>query len=107
MACVACCLAAVLAWPALAEQQAGQTLRVIPKVYISPGASGSIGSSERFERHDLYGGQQLPGVSRIETGYGSQSHEVRGGIQQSVEYPGGYRVEQLPGQSGYSRERTR
>ena len=99
----------LLVTPLYAEQQAPQTLRVIPKTYISPGASGSIGTSQQSERYDLYGGQRLPGAGlRQQQNYqGSQSVESRGAIRQSIEYPGGLRVEQLPGQGTESYERSR
>lgn len=91
-----------------AEPQAPQTLRVIPKTYISPGASGSIGSSQTIENHTLYGGQRLPeGLQRHEQRYGSQSLENRGAIKQTIEYPNGYRIQQYPGQSTHSEERSR
>ena len=97
-----------LVTPLYAEQQAPQTLRVIPKTYISPGASGSIGSSQTIESHNLYGGQRLPdGLQRHEQRYGSQSIENRGTIKQTIEYPNGYRVQQYPGQSTEYYERSR
>ena len=91
----------LLAAPLYAEQQAPQTLRVIPKTYISPGASGSIGSSQTIESHNLYG------LQRHEQRYDSHSVESRGGIQQSIEYPNGYRVQQYPGQSTQYQQRSR
>ncbi|WP_415753223.1 hypothetical protein [Pseudomonas leptonychotis] len=98
----------LLVTPLYAEQQAPQTLRVIPKTYVSPGASGSIGSSQTSESHNLYGGQHLPnGLQRHEQGYGSQSIESRGAIKQTIEYPNGYRVQQSPGQSTEYYERRR
>jgi hypothetical protein len=98
----------LLATPLYAEQQAPQTLRVIPKTYISSGASGSIGSSQQIENHNLYGGQRLPdGLKRHEQRYESQSIESRGSIKQSIEYPGGYQVQQYPGQSTQYQDRRR
>lgn len=89
-----------------AQQQADPTLRVIPKTYISPGASGSIGSSQTFESHNLYDGQRLPQVpQRYEQRYDSQSVETRGAIRQTIEYPNGYRVQQYPGQSSEYQQR--
>lgn len=79
----------------------------IPRTYISPGASGSIGTSERHERYDLYGGQRIPGTTHQESQYGTQSIETRGGIRQTIEYPGGHVIERTPGQGSYSRERSR
>lgn len=107
--CIAGLLGVLAVTPLYAEQQAPQTIRVIPKTYISPGASGSIGSSQQFESHNLYGGQRLPGdgVRQQQSHYGSQSVESRGGIQQSIEYPNGYRVQQYPGQSTEYYERSR
>jgi hypothetical protein len=103
-------LALSLAAPVWAEPQTAQPIRVIPKAYVSPGASGSIGTSERSARYELYGGQRVPsdiGSTRYESRSGSQSRETRGGIRQSVEYPGGYEVQHSPGQSSYQRERIR
>jgi hypothetical protein len=94
--------------PLYAEQHAPQSLRVVPKIYISPGASGSIGSSRQVESHDRYGGQRLPdGVQRHEQRYGGQSVEHRGGIEQSIEYPGGHQVQQIPGRRTEYHERSR
>jgi hypothetical protein len=92
-----------------ADPRTPQSIRVIPKSYISPGASGSIGSSQQVERYDLYGGQRLPtdGLRQNESHYGSQSVESRGTIRQSIEYPGGHEVQQYPGQSTESYERNR
>ncbi len=106
--CVISLLGVLLVTPLYAELQAPQTLRVIPKTSISPGASGSIGSSQTIESHSLYGGQRLPdGLQRHEQRYGSQSQETRGAIKQTIEYPNGYRVQQYPGQSTESFERRR
>lgn len=109
-ACTALWLALALAAAVSAEPQTAQPIRLIPKTYVSPGASGSIGTSERAERYELYGGQRLPsaiGPSRSESHYGSQSQETRGAIRQSVEYPGGYQMQRSPGQSSYRREAVR
>jgi hypothetical protein len=99
----------LLATSLQAEPENPPSIRVIPKSYISPGASGSIGTSQQFERYDLYGGQRLPGAGlRQQQNYqGSQSVESRGAIRQSIEYPGGLRVAQLPGQGTESYERSR
>lgn len=95
----------LLVAPLHGEQQA---LRVIPKTYINPGASGSIGSSQQIERHNLYGGQRLPdGLHRHEQRYGNQSIESRGTIKQTIEYPSGYRVQHYPGQGSEHVERRR
>jgi len=90
-----------------AGQQPPEQNRTIPRTYISPGASGSIGTSERHERYDLYGGQRIPGATRQDSQYGSQSIETRGGIRQTIEYPDGRVIERTPGQGSYHRERSR
>lgn len=103
-------LGLLLVVPLHAEQQAPQMLQVIPKTYISPGASGSIGGSQHYEQHNLYGGQRLPGdgtLRRFESHSSSQSVESRGAIRQSIEYPGGYEVQTLPGQSSQQYQRSR
>jgi hypothetical protein len=106
--CIAGLTALLLSMPLYAEQQASQPLRVIPKSYISPGASGSIGTYQQIESHTLYGGQRLPnGLQRQEQRYDSQTLEHRGAIQQRIEYPGGYSVQQYPGQSSHTQERSR
>ncbi|MEQ9728639.1 MULTISPECIES: hypothetical protein [unclassified Pseudomonas] len=86
---------------ALADERAPQTIRVIPKAYVSPGASGSVDTYERQERYNLYGGQRIPqGIDsrRYESGQRSSTFETRGGIRQSTEYPNGYEVQRYPGQ---------
>ncbi|MDV5860565.1 hypothetical protein QM298_06265 [Pseudomonas mendocina] len=99
-------LATALAAAAFADQP--QTIRVIPKTYVSPGASGSVSSSSSYEQHNLYGGQRLPqGTVRQESRYGSQSVETRGGIRQSIEYPGGLIIERQPGSGSYQQQRSR
>lgn len=101
-------LGVLVSAPLYAEQQASQTLRVIPKAYISPGASGSIGSSQQAENYNLYGGQRLPsGLQRDEQGYSSQSFERRGTLRQSIEYPAGNRAQQYPGQATEYQQRSR
>ncbi|MBD9654519.1 hypothetical protein IB239_06820 [Pseudomonas sp. PDM12] len=92
---------AVLSGGALADERAPQTIRVIPKAYVSPGASGSVDTYERQERYNLYGGQRIPqGIDsrRYESGQRSSTFETRGGIRQSTEYPNGYEVQRYPGQ---------
>lgn len=99
-------LASSLAASALADQS--QTIRVIPKSYVSPGASGSVSGSSSYQQHNLYGGQRLPqGAVRQESRYGSQSVESRGGIRQSIEYPGGLIIERQPGSGSYQQQRSR
>ena len=76
----------------------------IPIEYVSPGASGSIGSSSRSQNYDVYGGHAVPSQ-----GYGGREVQIQGGfsarqsggIRQSIEYPGGIEVQRYPGQSGY------
>lgn len=99
---------ALIAAPVWAGQQTQQPIRAIPKTYVSPGASGSVGTYERHERHNLYGGQRIPDANtRQSNQYGTQSIETRGGIRQTIEYPNGHVIEQSPGRSTYQRERTR
>lgn len=86
---------------AIADERAPQTIRVIPKAYVSPGASGSIDTYQRQERYNLYGGQRIPpGIDsrRYESGQRNSTFETRGGIRQSTEYPNGYEVQRYPGQ---------
>lgn len=99
-------LAVSVAAAAFADQP--QTIRVIPKTYVSPGASGSVSGSSSYEQHNLYGGQRLPqGSVRQESRYGSQSSETRGGIRQSIEYPGGLIIDRQPGSGSYQQQRSR
>ena len=99
-------LAASVASAAFADQP--QTIRVIPKSYVSPGASGSVSGSSSYQQHNLYGGQRLPqGSVRQECSYGSYSSESRGGIRQSTEYPGGLIIERQPGSGSYQQQRSR
>ena len=106
--CIAGLLGVLAVTPLYAEQQAPQTIRVIPKTYISPGASGSVSGSSSYQQHNLYGGQRLPqGSVRQESSYGSQSSESRGGIRQSIEYPGGLIIERQPGSGSYQQQRSR
>lgn len=91
---------------ALAHAQPPE-VRMIPKTYISPGASGSIERSQRYQQHDLYNGQRLPdGVQREGSYSGSERIETRGGLRQSIEYPNGQRVEITPG-SGTEQRQSR
>ncbi|MDH0958797.1 hypothetical protein N5E99_07010 [Pseudomonas chengduensis] len=99
-------LATAFASAAFADQP--QTIRVIPKSYVSPGASGSVSGSSSYQQHNLYGGQRLPqGSVRQESSYGSYSSESRGGIRQSTEYPGGLIIERQPGSGSYQQQRSR
>lgn len=64
---------------------------IIERVYISPGASGSIGTSSRYESHDLYGGQRLPQGSSQDSSISSQgSTRVQGNLIQGVDERGMY-----------------
>lgn len=99
-------LAASFVSAAFADQP--QIIRVIPKSYVSPGASGSVSGSSSYQQHNLYGGQRLPqGTVRQESRYGSQSVETRGGIRQSTEYPGGLIIERQPSSGRYQQQRSR
>ncbi|ARU89260.1 hypothetical protein [Pseudomonas sp. M30-35] len=95
---------------AQADQPEQQTIRVIPKTYISPGATGSIGQSRSSRQSNVYGGREVPsdiGSVHQQNSTGSQSFETRGGIRQTTVYPGGYEVERTPGSSTYERQRNR
>lgn len=107
-------LSAVLLFGALnvaqADQPAQQTIRVIPKTYVSPGATGSIGQSRSSQQFNGYGGYQVPSdydSVHQRNSSGSQSFETRGGIRQTTVYPGGYEVERTPDTSTYERQRNR
>ena len=80
---------------------------VIPKTYVSPGAAGSIGGYQHHEQRQLINGRPVPGLNRRETlESGDYRFQQRGGIRQSTEYPGGLRIERIPGSGGYeTRER--
>lgn len=71
------------------QQQWQPSPPVVQRIYVSPGASGSVGSSSSWQRYDGYGGVQVP------RGYGeTRSNTViidqgSGGIRQSIEYPNG------------------
>ncbi|MFV3371836.1 hypothetical protein ACNFH5_26990 [Pseudomonas sp. NY15435] len=104
LAIVACC---ALAAPAFAQQFIGQQTQsqgtqghqnppqwqqsppVIQRIYVSPGASGSVDSSSSWQRQDGYGGVTVPrgyGETRSSTVIIDQGS---GGIRQSIEYPNG------------------
>ena len=94
----------VCSWAAAAFADEPQAIRVIPKSYVSPGASGSVSGSVYSLQYDLYGDQRVPqGGLRQESQYGSYSSETRGGIRQSIEYPGGLIIERQPGTSSFQR----
>lgn len=96
-----------LAIPALAQKFSGQEVQpsyqpryqaqpqwqqsppAVQRIYVSPGASGSVDSSSRWQRYDGYGGTQVPrgyGETRSGTGIIDQGS---GGVRQSIEYPNG------------------
>ena len=96
------------AWASPSWADATQPIRVIPKSYVSPGASGSVSGSAHFQQYDLYGSQRLPQTPLREgSRYGSHTGELRGGIRQSIEYPGGLRLELQPGSGSYQQQRSR
>jgi hypothetical protein len=71
------------------QPQWQQSPPVIQRIYISPGASGSVESSSSWQRNDGYGGVQVPrsyGETRSGTVIIDQGS---GGIRQSIEYPNG------------------
>ena len=87
--------------PVQAEQRpAPREIIVIPKTYISPGASGSVGGYQQYERHQLINGQRVPTLNsreRIQTN--DSQIQQWGGMRQSTEYPGGLRIQRFPGNS--------
>src|SRR5690606_30424198 len=101
---------ALLAGSLSAQAEPRQTpreIRVIPKTYVSPGATGSIGGYQRYERHELINGQRLPQLDSHGRIRSSDSQTQQwGGMRQSTEYPGGLRIERLPG-SGRTESRER
>ncbi|WP_448681337.1 hypothetical protein [Pseudomonas nicosulfuronedens] len=71
------------------QPQWQQSPPVVQRIYISPGASGSVESSSNWQRNDGYGGVQVPrsyGETRSGTVIIDQGS---GGIRQSIEYPNG------------------
>ncbi|SDG88696.1 hypothetical protein SAMN05216588_101313 [Pseudomonas flavescens] len=103
-------LAVLTATDASADERAPQTIRVISKAYVSPGASGSVDTYERQERYNLYGGQRIPqGIdsNRYESGQRSSTIETRGGIRQRIEYPNGQEVQRYPGQDSQQYQQRR
>ncbi|PAV47481.1 hypothetical protein CK486_13110 [Pseudomonas sp. HAR-UPW-AIA-41] len=75
-------------------------MQPIERVYVSPGASGSIESSSSQQRYDVYNGTRVPSdVSNTQVyRYGSEQTQTSGGLRQSTEYPDGRVIEQTPGQ---------
>lgn len=98
---------ALLALPAVAAEPLNQPAAGIPVFSVSPGASGSIGSSSRSINRDV---QLLPGVpsgvsTRSSQVSGQSSVQQSGGLRQSIEYPNGRRVPQQSVQHSFERRR--
>jgi len=95
----------VFAQAALAAEIVGQQ-RTITRTYVSPGASGSISESSRQEGSSGYGGYQVPDNRYNNSTYqGSGSTQIRGNVQQSIEYPGVGEFQRQPGNGSVHRER--
>lgn len=92
---------------AAAQAEQGQSPRqiiVIPKTYVSPGATGSIGGYQHYEQRQLINGRPLPQLDGRESiRSGDYQLQQRGGIRQSTEYPGGLRIERQPGNGVFER----
>jgi len=85
-----------------------QEIRVIPKSYVSPGASGSVYEHSRGEVRQRIGGQELPVLpSRHQEAQIQHQQRNSGGLRQSTEYPGGLRIERQPGATHEHYQRTR
>ncbi len=84
----------------MAVQAESSSVQPIERVYVSPGASGSIESSRSQQRYDVYNGTQVPSdVSETQVyRYSNEQNQTSGGLRQSIEYPDGRVVEQTPGQ---------
>ena len=103
-------LVTCFAGPVLAAEPVPRVSPGIPVYSVSPGASGSVSSSARSQRYEVIDGRTVP-----EGGYSSQygsrsgsfSVQQRGGIRQSIEYPGGQRIELQSGQGSYQVEQQR
>ncbi|MBX9914569.1 MAG: hypothetical protein K2Y25_11800 [Pseudomonadaceae bacterium] len=98
-----------LTLPARATEPNNRPTQNIPIFSVSPGASGSVGSSSNSISRDV---QQVPGVpsgvsSRRSTVSGSSSVRQSGGLRQSVEYPDGRRVQQPSVQDSFEQQRER
>lgn len=91
---------------AAAAEIVGQQ-RTITRTYVSPGASGSISESSRQEGSSGYGGYQVPDsrYNSDSTYQGSGSTQIRGNVQQSIEYPGVGEFQRQPGNGSVQRER--
>lgn len=93
-------LSAFVASAAFAYESADeQRPAPIPRIYISPGASGSIGTSSRHESYDNYGGYRVPsgGYMHERSYQGSGSSHTRGNVTQRIEYPGIGEFQDQPG----------
>lgn len=97
--------ASVMAMPTLA---ADPVARAIPKVFLSPGATGSIETYQRSQGYDIQGGYAVPSAAagHASSSYGGSTQQQRGALRQSTEYPGGLEVERVPGQSRYQENRS-
>lgn len=83
----------------LAAMAAQPPARSIERIYVSPGASGSIDSSSSAQSYDGYGGVQVP--RSVEQGSSTviidNGGDQNGGIRQSIEYPNGVQYQITPG----------
>ena len=86
----------LLSLPVMAGQPPA---RSIERIYVSPGASGSIDSSSSSLSYDGYGGAQVPRSYEQSSGTViiDNSGDQNGGIRQSIEYPNGVQFEVTPG----------
>ena len=86
--------------PLMAVQAESSSVQPIERVYVSPGASGSIESSRSQQRYDVYNGTRVPSdVSETQVyRYSNEQNQTSGGLRQSIEYPDGRVIEQTPGQ---------
>lgn len=98
---------AIWTLPVLAAEPLKRQPQAIEVYSVSPGASGSIGSSSRSQSYDVQPVPGLPnGVStRSSTVYGGSTLQQSGGIRQSTEYPNGLRVPQQSVQGSYQYQR--
>lgn len=95
--------------PVFADEPVRQSHQPIPIEYVSPGASGSVDSSSRSQRYDVYGGYPVPSdrSSTRSHSYGSSQMQQNGGIRQTIVYPNGREVQRYPGQNSYEIQRNR
>lgn len=96
--------------PVLAAEPVLRVSPGIPVYSVSPGASGSVSSSARSQRYEVIDGRTVPEggySSQYGSRSGSSSVQQRGGIRQSIEYPGGRRIELQSGQGSYQVEQQR